>query len=321
VTRRVTVKELGEFELIARIERWARSAFPARHRHVALGIGDDAAVLRPPGGHDLVVTTDAAVEGVHFRFDHESAATAGRRAMVANLSDLAAMGARPLAFTLALTLPAETPVERVRGLVRGVLREAAAAGCPLVGGNVARGGEISMSITAHGSVPRGSALRRSAGRARDHLMVTGALGRSALERYRGRVRSVPVPRLAAGQALARMSGAQACIDLSDGLVADAGHLARASGVRAVIDVARVPRPRGFERACRAAGASAEDLLLGGGEDFELLFSVRPGAGGAAALSRRLGVEVTEIGWLEPGAGVGVLGASQNRDVEAGWRHF
>lgn len=325
----MNVGELGEFELIRRIEALVaesaqRSPARGRQREVVLGIGDDAAILRPPAGHDVVVTTDAFVDGVHFRLDHESAATAGRRAMVANLSDLAAMGARPIAFTLALAMPAQATVANVLGMVRGMLREAAAGGCVLVGGNVTRAREISLSITAHGSVRRGRALRRDAGRAGDRLFLTGVLGRSALERHRGRIRSVPVPRLAAGAALGRGRGVGACIDISDGIVADLGHLARASGLGALLDVSRLPRPRGFEAACRRAGADAEDLLLGGGEDYELLFSVHAGAPAADAFSRRLGLPVTEVGVLRAGTGVEVVGSSQKRDAgggSAGWRHF
>ena len=290
----MTVGELGEFELIARIERWAQASLPRPPggSRVVIGIGDDAAVLRPPEGHDLVVTTDAFVEGVHFRFDQESPATAGRRAMVANLSDLAAMGARPLAFTLALAVPALAPLRKVSSLVRGSLAEAGEAACPLVGGNVTRASEISLAITAHGTVRRSAVLRRSAGRAGDRLWVTGSLGRSALERARGRVRTVPSARLGAGQALARLGpAAGACIDVSDGLLADAAHLARASGVRAIVRAAAVPVPRGFQAACRSSGLDPAALALEGGEDFELLFSTRPGApeGGAPPPpSRRAG---------------------------------
>ncbi len=305
----MNVGALGEFELIRRIERLA-----AREtgRGVVLGIGDDAAILRVPKGQDLVVTTDAAVEGVHFRFDHEQGTTAGRRAMAANLSDLAAMGARPLAFTLALALPAQTEVRTALALVRGLLREADAFGCALVGGNVTRASEISLVVTAHGSVRRGRALRRDQARPGDRLFVTGSLGRSALERARGRVRAVPSARIEAGRALARMGTMGACIDVSDGLIADLGHLAAASGVGAVLRAGDVPRPRGCPEA----------LALAGGEDLELLFSVRPSGPGARLLKRRLRVPVSEIGTICAGAGVEVGGVAAPAAVgTGGWRHF
>jgi len=303
------VSDVGEFGLIGRI---ARLAGRAPGRDVVLGIGDDAAVLRVRPGEEVVVTTDAAFEGVHFRFGQETPRTAGRRAAVASLSDLAAMGARPLGLLLALAVPARLPLATALGFVRGVLLEARRAGAPLVGGNVTRGSEVSASLTALGAVPRGRALRRDRGRAGDRLFVTGALGRSAFERARGRVAHVGAPRLAAGRRLARLAGVGACIDVSDGLVADLGHLCRASRVAARIDPARVPRPAGLPE-----GRAAERFVLAGGEDYELLFSVRPRGPGAAELARRLGLPVAEIGRLEAGP-PRVRGVPPGA---GGWRHF
>jgi thiamine-monophosphate kinase len=308
------VSQLGEFGLIERIARMAGRPAGAG---VALGIGDDAAILRTRPREEVVVTTDAFVEGVHFRFDQESPGTAGRRAAVGCLSDLAAMGARPLGLLLALALPPRLPAAQVLGFVRGVLVEARRHACPLVGGNVTRARELSATLTALGATPRGRALRRDRGRAGDRLFVTGALGRSALERRQGRVRHVPAPRLAAGRRLARLRGVGACIDLSDGLVADLGQLCRASGLAARIDPARVPRPEGFAAACRRARCDAERLAIAGGEDYELLFSLRRRGPDAAALARRLGLPVTEIGRFEAGR-PGVRGAPAGA---RGWRHF
>jgi thiamine-monophosphate kinase len=159
------------------------------------------------------------------------------------------------------------------------------------------------------------------------VFVTGSLGGAALDRLRAeRGRRAPrhraLPRLAAGLALARLRGAGACIDVSDGLAADLRHLLAASGVGARIDAAAVPRPRGFAAACARAGVDPDALALGGGEDYELLFTLRPGAASARVLARRLGVPVTEIGRIEvgrrlrfePGPGRAASGA-------AGWRHF
>jgi len=295
----VRLRDLGEFGVIRRIERAAARAWP-RAPGVVVGIGDDAAVLRPRRGEDVVVTTDALVEGVHFRFETQSPLAIGRRALVANLSDLAAMGARPLGCLLALAAPPRLPVRTLDALVAGILREGRAHGCPLVGGNVARAREVSLTITAVGAVARGRALRRTGARARDRILVTGTLGGAALEvaraeRGRGRVRGVPAPRLAAGRALARLRGVGACIDVSDGLEADLAHLLEPAGLAGALDPARLPRPRGFDAACRRLGLDPERLVLGGGEDYELLFTLRPGTPSAARLARRLGVEVTEIG--------------------------
>jgi thiamine-monophosphate kinase len=309
--------DLGEFGLIARIER-AAAKLP-RSRAVVLGIGDDAAVLRPRPGEDLVVTTDSLVENVHFRWRSQSARNVGRRALVANLSDLAAMGARPLGFTLALVAPPELPVRSLDGLVAGLLHEAREHACPLVGGNVSRGGETSLGITATGAVERGRALSRRGARAGDRILVTGALGAAALdlargERGRGRVRRVPTPRLRAGRALARLSGVGGCIDISDGLEADLAHLLEGTGLAPELDPARLPLPPRFRSACARLGLDPERLARTGGEDYELLFSLRPAGPSAAALCRRLGVRVSQIGRL--------VRAGRTRDAsQGGWRHF
>jgi thiamine-monophosphate kinase len=309
--------DLGEFGLIARIER-AAAKLP-RSRGVVLGIGDDAAVLRPRPGEDLVVTTDSLVENVHFRWRTQSARSVGRRALVANLSDLAAMGARPLGFTVALVAPPELAVRSLDGLVAGLLHEAREHACPLVGGNVSRGGETSLGIAATGAVERGRALSRRGSRAGDRIFVTGALGATALdlargELGRGRVRRVPTPRLRAGRALARLAGVGGCIDISDGLEADLAHLLEGTGLAPELDPARLPLPPGFRSACARLGLDPERLARTGGEDYELLFTLRPAGPSAAALSRRLGVRVSQIGRL--------VRAGRSRDGSpGGWRHF
>jgi len=337
----VKLRDLGEFGLIERIERAAMRS-RAGARAVLVGIGDDAAVLRAPAGEDWVVTTDALVEGVHFRWQTQSARCVGRRALVANLSDLAAMGARPLGFVCAIAAPPSLELRRFDGLLAGLLEEAAAHGCPLVGGNLSRARQTSITITAQGSVERGRALLRSSAQPGDRIFVTGTLGGAALEvaraaAGRGRVRGVPMPRLRAGRALARLPGVGACIDISDGLLADLDHVLERSGCSAQLDLQRVPRPPRFEAACRRLGVDPMRLATGGGEDYELLFTLRgparaeppggpsrraaPGSGAsggrsgpsAAALGRRLGVPVTEIGRV-------VEKAPGHREAR-GWRHF
>jgi thiamine-monophosphate kinase len=319
----VQLREVGEFGLIARIERLARGV---RGRGVELGIGDDAALLRPRRGENVVLTTDASVEGVHFRFGAEPPARIGRRALLANLSDLAAMGARPWAFSVALAAPPGLEAAVALALVRGAVAEGAAHGCPLVGGNVTRAPRTSLTIAALGTVRAGRELRRSAARAGDRLLVTGTLGAAALDRRRaaagdGRLRRRPIARVAAGLALARLPGAGACIDLSDGLLADLRHLCAASKVGAELDFAALPRPAGFAAACRGVGADPAALLLAGGEDYELLFTVRPGAPAAPALARRLAVPVREIGRITAGRRVRVRGGSGRTRGAGGFRHF
>ncbi|MEE8475720.1 MAG: thiamine-phosphate kinase [Myxococcota bacterium] len=335
------LRDLGEFGLIDRIERASRRLGPSRggassgvassgvaSSGVVLGIGDDAAILRAGPREDLVVTTDALVEDVHFRWSSESPRIVGRRALVASLSDLAAMGARPLGFTCALVAPPDLPLATFDGLVGGLLREARTHGCPLVGGNLSRGRETSLTLTAMGAVTRGRALTRSGVRVGDRICVTGALGAAALDRARaesglGRVRRVPAPRLAAGRALGRLRGMGACIDVSDGLEADLGHLLRPSGMAASLDLAAVPRPPRFSARCARLGLDPDRLVLAGGEDYELLFTLRRRAPSACVLSRRLRVPVAEIGRVTataPGRGR-TSRTSRAREREGGWRHF
>jgi thiamine-monophosphate kinase len=310
-----TIGDRGEFGLIERIERIAQRAGALGGRAVVLGLGDDAAVLRPPSGEDLVVSTDATVEGVHFRWRTQSARTAGRRGVVAALSDLAAMGARPLGMTFALAAPPGLELQRFDGFVAGLCREAASHACPLVGGNVTRARQTSATFTVLGSVPRGRALRRRT-RAGDRVFATGSFGRSAMEVARAEaggppVRYVPTPRIPAGLALLRIPEVRGCVDVSDGLELDLAHLLGPS-LHLPLEPGDVPRPRGFAAACRRAGLDPERLCLRGGDDYELLFSMASGGPGAAALSRRLGVAVSELGRVRRGPPVAPPG---------GWRHL
>jgi thiamine-monophosphate kinase len=322
------LRDVGEFGLIELISRWIGDDTSSR---VVVGPGDDCAVLRPKAGSDLVVSTDSLVEGVHFRWQTQSARLIGRRALVANLSDLAAMGAEPLGCVAALCAPGDLELRLAKGLIQGVLDEARAHGCPLVGGNLASARETSVTITVFGSVARGRALRRHRVRAGDRIFVTGTLGASALAVARAgqtgkAIRSVPVPRLGAARALSRLSGVGGCIDVSDGLVADIAHLLEGSGLGASIDAGLVPRPRGFAEACRALGLDPDLLCLGGGEDYEIVFTLRAAAArkhSAAELTRRLGVPVSEVGQITRKPGIqGVPDRLLEGPSEAlGWRHF
>ncbi len=318
-----TLGDIGEFELIDRVRARAPTSAPS---HVKVGIGDDAAVLRTRPDEDLVVSTDALVEDTHFRWQSQSSSAIGRRALIVNLSDLAAMGARPLACTLAFSAPAELPVAHFDQFMRGFLAEAQRHDCPLVGGNLTRSRETLASVSVMGAVKRGRALLRSGLAAGDRLFVTGSLGGAALARARAErngtpIRHLPEPRLAAGRALARMQGVGACIDVSDGLISDLGHMLDASQLGAQLDVSRVPRPAGFNAACERLGLAPDPLCLLGGEDYELLFSLRAARNRRATpatLARRLGVEVCEIGVVT--RALGLRGAPHLADA-TGWRHF
>jgi thiamine-monophosphate kinase len=318
-----TLRQLGEFNLIARI---AARAAKLETPEVILGIGDDAAILRPRAGEDLVISTDVLVENIHFSWSNQSPTTIGRRALLVNLSDLAAMGARPLGFTLALAAPPVLPVARMDALLTGLLREARTHRCPLVGGNLSRASETSLTVTVLGATPRGRALRRSGARPGDRIFVTGTLGGAALALARSRsrgtkLRHLPTPRLAAGRILARMKQSGACIDLSDGFASDLDHILEASRVGAAIDVSRIPLSGGFSAACARQQLDPVQLATRGGEDYELLFTLRRSAAKGSsedALSRRLGVRVTQLGEITATPGVEGLPHSGR---ERGFRHF
>jgi len=318
-----TLRQLGEFSLIARIAARAKKLETAE---IVAGIGDDGAVVRPRAGEDLVVSTDTLVENVHFRFGNQAPATIGRRALLVNLSDLAAMGARPIGFTLALSAPPSLRVARMDGVLTGLLREARAYGCPLIGGNLSGATETSLAVTVLGAVPRGRALMREGARPGDKIYVTGTLGGAGLALARSRARGaklrhLPTPRLEAGRRLARMKTRGACIDLSDGLASDLHHVLEASGVGAVIDVAKIPLPRGFSAACARQRLEPLQLALRAGEDYELLFTLRASTAASASehsLSERLGVRVTQVGEITASRGLaGLPGTARQR----GFRHF
>ena len=232
---RLDLSTLGEFGLIGAIRRRARND----SRDWLRGIGDDAAILRPRAGNDLVVTSDALVEGVHFRWSTTDERSLAAKALAVNLSDLGAMGARPLGFLLNLALPGAAPPARLEGFVAGLLAEARRTKCPLVGGDTVAGPVWMISIAALGEVRRGRALLRSGARRGDRVLVTGYLGGSALglrllESTRSdlpeahpfvRRQIRPRPPHEVGARLARTGLVTAAIDLSDGLVQDLGTLA------------------------------------------------------------------------------------------------
>jgi thiamine-monophosphate kinase len=307
---------MGEFELIRRY--FQRSGTPGNPA-VALGIGDDCALLQPPPGMQLAISSDMLVEGRHFFADVDPAAL-GHKALAVNLSDLAASGARPLAFTLALSLP-HADETWLAGFASGLFALADAHGCTLMGGDTTRG-PLNICITVFGEVPPGQALLRSGARPGDELWVSGTLGdaRLALEALQGqralnpdvlqaaRARlERPTPRVALGLALRGI--ASAAMDLSDGLAGDLAHLLQASrcGARleaGVLSTLPAVRPDALDQTTRLA------LVLGGGDDYELLFSA-PAAREEAvrAAGRAAGVPLTRIGRLETEPGLRVVDAS------------
>ena len=302
---------MGEFDLIARY-------FTRPVRRAALGVGDDCALLAPAPGMQLAVSSDMLVEGRHF-FADVSPERLGHKALAVNLSDLAACGAKPLAFTLALSLP-RVDEAWLAGFARGLLALADAHGCELVGGDTTQG-PLNICITVFGEVPAGQALLRSGARAGDDIYVSGTLGdaRLALEALLGHIHlpgellaqarqrlERPTPRVALGLALRGI--ASSAMDVSDGLLGDLGHILRASGVGADIDTDDTSKLIAARALFTSATARFDmELLrqctLAGGDDYELAFTAPPAlreaVAGAAATAA---TPVARIGRIsaEPG---------------------
>jgi thiamine-monophosphate kinase len=317
---------MGEFELLARI----RERLPASGPRTHLGSGDDAAVTSPGGA--TATSVDALVDGVHFRQDLASPAQIGHKALATALSDLAAMGAEAGEAYVVLGLPPDFGEEECLELLDGMAALAEETGTDLAGGDLTRADQLFLAITVVGHTPSADALvARRGGQPGDALVLTGEIGgaaagldlvdnpppaadlafggqmgreetRSAIEGLVGR-QLEPMPRLAAGQALAR-AGATAMIDLSDGLGTDAGHLAEASGVKLVIEAEAVPLASAAVALSQARGRDPW-RLLGGGEDYELLACVpldRLEEATAAVLGEG-GVPLTKVGEVWDGSGV------------------
>nr|WP_298133485.1 thiamine-phosphate kinase [uncultured Pseudoxanthomonas sp.] len=311
----------GEFDLIARIR-----ARTGTRDDVVLGIGDDAALLAPPPGLQLVVTADTLNAGIHF--PHDSAPVdIGWKSLAVNLSDLAAMGAAPAWCTLSLSLP-QSDATWIDGFLDGFLDLAERHGIALVGGDTTRG-PLSISVTAMGLVEPGRALRRDGARVGDDVWVTGTLGDAAggLARLSGETVPAlrarldrPSPRVDAGRALRGI--ATACVDVSDGLLADLGHIASRSGVGAQVDVDALPMSEALHAAFDEATRTA--LQASGGDDYELCFSAPADARDRVeALSSQLGLRITRIGRMAAGEGVQAVHADGRpwSSERRGYDHF
>ncbi|HWS75810.1 MAG TPA: thiamine-phosphate kinase [Quisquiliibacterium sp.] len=310
---------MGEFELISRFFDRGPS------RRCELGVGDDCALLRPQApGTTLAVATDMLVAGRHFLPDVEPSAL-GHKALAVNLSDLAAMGARPLAFTLALALP-QADERWLEGFAAGMFALGDRHDCELIGGDTTRG-PLNVCITVLGELPVGVALRRDRAEPGDDLWVSGELGGAALAVRLGeragaaeRMRlDRPEPRVALGLALRHL--ARAAIDVSDGLAGDLGHVCERSRVGAEVDWAAVPLAPGL---AALPPSDRPALALAGGDDYELLFSAAPeNRSSIEALASQLGLRLSRIGRIVAGQDVRLLD-ERGRRMEAqlhGHDHF
>ena len=326
---------MGEFDLIARY--FTRPARPGGA--VALGVGDDCALLTPAPGMQLAVSSDMLVAGRHFFADVDPEAL-GHKALAVNLSDLAACGARPLAFTLALSLP-RVHEPWLAGFSRGMWALADAHGCELVGGDTTQG-PLNICITVFGEVPAGQALLRSGARPSDDIYVSGTLGdaRLALEALLGHITlpadmlalarqrlERPTPRVALGLALRGV--ASSAMDVSDGLLGDLSHILKASGVGASIDTHVTSHLIAIDAYASSARAQFDQQLihqctLAGGDDYELAFTAPPARRAAvAAASQASSTPVTRIGTVLAEPGLRLLDA-QGQPVEhryASFDHF
>lgn len=320
----------GEFDLIAKYFAPLTKGEPG-----ALNLKDDAAFLRPRPGHDLVVTTDAIVAGVHF-FENDSPDVIARKALRVNISDLAAKGATPRAYLLTTVFPRDVDEAWVKAFAAGLKLDQKRFAITLIGGDTtSTPGPLTVNIVAIGEVPHGKMLTRAGAKAGDDVWVTGTIGDAALglkalkealqlsEQHRKAVVArfnVPEPKPHLGQRLIGL--AHACLDISDGLIADVGHIAAASNVSIRIRAHDVP----LSAAAKAAldkGVSLIDLVTGG-DDYELAFTAPAAARPRLkALSRDTATPLTRIGEVEKGRGVILLDKNGNPVPygRAGYTHF
>jgi thiamine-monophosphate kinase len=295
---------------------------------VGIGIGDDCAVLRIPRAHEVLITTDFSLEGVHFRRLWHPAESVGHRCLARGLSDIAAMGGEPRAAFVSLALPGKLPQRWVDGFYRGLLKLAAEYGVGLAGGDTAQSpGGVLADIVVLGSVPRGKAVLRSGARPGDGIYVTGKLGAAAATLkmlfFAGKkirpgdfpAHFYPRPRVQVGSFLRRNEVASAMIDISDGLSTDLGHLCDESGVGAEIEQSAIP-VAAIGKPARPVDVS---FALHGGDDYELLFTARRGR---RVPSRIAGVAIRRIGEVTRGKGIFLKDGGVKRAFPArGWEHF
>ena len=290
----------------------------------AFGLTDDAAILTPPPGCDLVLTTDGVIAGVHF-MPHDPPSLIARKVLRMNLSDLAAKGAKPAGFLLSIALPPRTEEEWIAAFAKGLGEDAEAYGCPLLGGDTDRTpGPLAMTVAAFGTVPQGKMVRRSTAKAGDAVVVTGTIGDAALGLLKQKDNILqkrwqltddqsndlkaryllPEPRVELAEAV--LQYASAAMDVSDGLAGDLAKLCRASGVAAEIDVSRVPLSDAAQAAL-AVDPTLIETILTGGDDYEILLTLPPERLYAfRAAAQKAGIEITEIGRVVAGEGARFL---------------
>lgn len=309
---------MPEFSLVERLN----ALNPVRRDDVLLGIGDDCAILKLPVNTELAITTDTLIAGVHF-LENTSADAIGYKALAVNLSDLAANGAEPAWATLALSMPQDDPVW-LEDFAKGFFRLAKQYGVHLVGGDTTQGA-LSITVQACGFVPFDQTLRRMGAKPGDYIYVSGFLGDAGLELISkqggpGSRLDYPVPRVELGMSLRNI--ATAAIDISDGLVADLGHILTASNVGATIHLEQLPLSDFLRSHCEIN--IGQELALSAGDDYELCFTVAPEkAFEIENLIKVKGLPITAIGTIEAQSGLRILDLNRQQVVvkKSGFRHF
>ena len=320
----MAVVPLPEKKLIKRIKQMSGRTMPG----IRVGIGDDCAVIDPPRGHELLVTTDFSLEGTHFRRKWHPPESVGHRCLARGLSDIAAMGGEPIAAFLSLALPKRLPQSWVDGFFRGLLALARRYKVTLAGGDVSQAEHILADVMVIGSVPQSKAVRRSGAKAGDIVYVTGSLGASAAGlhalsfRAQPKAKSrnpfssaihkhlYPEPRISVGHWLGERKLASAMIDISDGFSTDLAHICEESGVGVIVNELLLP----------VAPGTSMMQALHGGEDYELLFTARPSARVPVEIGA---VPVTEIGWItrERKVLISDLQRKSRKLAVQGWHYF
>ena len=333
-----TLKDIGEFGLIARIDALLKRE-GVQAPGVSLGIGDDTASFRARPGHEILVTCDCVVEGRHFLSRHISPVNLGRRSMMLNISDIGAMGGQPLYALISLGLKNETPVQDIENLYRGFLLELNPFGASIIGGNLTGSGNgIFIDITLIGEVEEGRAVRRSGARPGDVILVTGYPGQSAaglallLESLASEDQALvkaynnPSHRAREGRAVALTGCATAMIDTSDGFVGDLGHICEESRVGALLNQEKFPLSDDLRKAAQKLKKEPWQFFLGDSDDYQLIITCRPEhvERVRSAIAATYEGPVTQVGELttaEQGVRVVLADGSERALSAKGWDHF
>ena len=333
--------DIGEFGLIDRIDNLIRKE-GVRSSRITLGLGDDTAAFLPHRGYEILITCDSLVENRHFLSEHITPFDLGCRAMTQNISDIGAMGGRPLYALVSLGLKRDTPVPWIEALYRGFLKELNPLEAAIIGGNLTEAGDrLFIDITLIGEVPQGRGVRRSGAKPGDLILLTGFPGESAaglqlllqngndqyltthplVRRY-----LVPGHRASLGAVLARTGLVTAMIDISDGFLGDLGHICRQSGVGAEIFIEKLPIGEALKQAALQLRRDPYDFVLGDSDDYELIFTCRPEHAGrlCTLADPEAQVLITEVGRItEAGGQIRLILAdgSSRLTRPAGWDHF